>query len=170
MTIGRALRVLAVALGVPVVLYLGAVFALVAYFGPSFDELNASLEELHVPSGWRFATTFTNGPGGDLECTPRFNPTCPMVVHYYVATGTAVSAFDEATKMIANAGFVLDSTGCGFPPSGAECAALGGRSERGVMVQVWGPGREMVGEVKISTRSGPVVSVAMWIRANPSTK
>ncbi len=135
---------------------------------PSFDELNAELDKLAVPTSWRLADTLTNGPGGDIECVPPIaGRDCPKVIRYYVATGSSEDAYRQGEQLLTDAGFVLDSRRsepCDLPAGLAACETSAVDADKRIRLQVFTPDHDFGdrGDIRIENRSGPIVSISMW--------
>jgi hypothetical protein len=135
---------------------------------PSFEELNADLDALAIPDGWRLADTLTNGPGGDIECLPAIGSrSCPQVIRYYVATGTAEEVYRQGEAMLVDAGFVVDpphADPCDRSAGLPECYTPAAANDKHIALQVFSADQEFraVGDIEIGDRSGPIVSISAW--------
>jgi hypothetical protein len=135
---------------------------------PSFEELNADLDALAIPDGWRLADTLTNGPGGDIECLPPIGSRdCPQVIRYYVATGSAEDVYRQAEAMLVDAGYVLEPLAadpCDLSPGLPECAASAADDDKRIRLQVFLRDHDFGGHegVQIEDRSGPIVLISAW--------
>lgn len=139
---------------------------LVGCGGPSLGQLASDLDELAVPDAWHLVATFTNGPGGDIECVPNLDSTtCPQLIRYYVASGSAEDTYAQGEKLLVDSGFTLapfPGDPCDLSLSGRPTCLMNARAgERRLRLEVFSE-PDKVPNVQISERSGPIVALAAW--------